>query len=226
MSKEVLEDAIVHQAIASILDEYKNGWQNIQPMVETKKKLDEFIVQSVKLRTQAGVKSSGVTMSKNSIKTDMLKDADILHSALTAYANLSQLDDLKFNVESLGKQLKKGRREMQAYDNCLAVFNLATNYKTALLEYDITQAKLDHAETMLKKFIETVHLPKILIKSNKVVHHDLLENKKEIDLLLKNQLDKLINVIATEQPELADKYFALRNHNKTRGKNKKTTPIL
>ncbi|MFZ4740408.1 MAG: hypothetical protein ACOYLE_04525 [Bacteroidales bacterium] len=226
MKKTIHENSIVYKAIDNVLQEYESKWQNIPPMVETKKRLDVLLEQSEKLRALTGVKSASVTMSKNSILLVMKNDANVFHSALTAYSNLSNNDTLKFQAETQGKRLKKSKRGMDVFDVCNYIFTMATTYKAALQEYGITSETLNNAEEILKNFSNLVSLPKTVIKTNKASNQQLMMIHKDIQLLLKNQLDKLINLMSKDVPELADKYYAIRSKNKTRGKNKKPKPIL
>ncbi|NVN95215.1 MAG: hypothetical protein HXX18_08030 [Bacteroidetes bacterium] len=226
MKKTIHENAIVYKTIDNLLQEYESHWQNMPPMVETKKRLDLLIDQSEKLRTLTGVKSRSVTKSKNSILLQMIKDANLFHSALTAYSNLSKNDTLKFQVEAQGKRLKKSKRGMDVFDVCNYMYALATTYKTALLDYGITQDTLKTADQVLKNFSNSVSLPKTVIKTNKANNQQLMITNKDIQLLLKNQLDKLINLMGKDVPDFVDKYYAIRSKNKTRGKNKKPKPIV
>jgi hypothetical protein len=224
MIKAILENALVNQAIAEVLNEHENDWLNNQPMVESKTQLDLLNEQSVKLRMVTGVKSTTETMFKNGIKAEMLKDANLLHSALTVYADQKKMDKLKIQVEIEGKRLSKAKKNLDIYDACCYIHSLASTHLPALLNYQITQIMLDKTDATIKNFIASVPLTKIIIKSNKESNKLLINNDKEIKKLLKFQMDKLTNVIAEDCPELAGKYFALRTNNKTRGKNKKNPP--
>lgn len=222
----ILNSSKTHQGILGVLEEYKNDWMNIQPFVETKNRLDDLIKKSDELRAVIGVKSNSVTMSKNNTRSEMRKDIVLILDALTAYAEINNDNTLKNETAVQSKRFSKSRKDIDVYDICTCIYTMADPYKTQLLDYNISQLLLDRVKNSIVTFKKNVSLPNTIIKSNKVSKQKLRSVIREINYLLKNQSDRLINLIAADSPELAEKYFAIRPQIKTRGKKKKPVATI
>ncbi len=100
---------------------------------------------------------------------------------------------------------------------------MAETNKDNLLDYKVSATLLDETKTNIGLFHSYISMPRTVISSMKLTLKYLKANNKEINSLLKNRIDKLINLIAVDNKAFADEYYAIRPIVKSRGKNKNKT---
>lgn len=212
--KILLQKVKNHHGIQGILDEQKDKWQAFPAFVEAKKRLDDLLDQSDLLRGVIGNKSNSITQSKTILKAEMRKGVVLIADALTAFAEEKENNNLLILLDACSRRLNKARRDIDVYDACAAYMELATPYQTDIVDYRLSVEMFEKTLELLKDYKKHISLPNTVIKSNKTSRKALITNTRTISKLLKTRIDKLVNLMAEEYPELAEKYYALRKLNK------------
>jgi hypothetical protein len=226
MEKKIIFQVKSHEGLSLVLEKHKSEWQNFQPMVEAKTMLDDLLQQSSNLRMVTGENSKSVTLVKNNLKNEVLKNTRILSCALIVHADVSNQPEIIKQVESQEKRMNNDRREVIVYDTCKFIYKLAEEHLTDLITYKVTQIFLDDTLKLMNDFKNSIASPITLIRNKKVNNLNLHNIHKEINKLLTKRMDKLMEILALDYPDLAANYFELRRRIKTRGKNKKEIPVL
>jgi lipid A disaccharide synthetase len=219
--KEILSKIKNHQGIQGILDEHKDKWQNFPAFVEAKKRLDDLLEKSDLFRGVIGNKSYGITQTKQALKAEMLKEVGFVADALKAFAEAKENKNLLILIDAQSKRLIYARKDIEVYDACTAYMELSAPYQTDILDYKVTAIMFENAKELVKNYKKHVSLPNTVIKSNKSTKQSLFANTAEISKLLKNRIDKLVNLLARDCPEMAEKYYVLRPLNKVAHRKRK-----
>lgn len=219
--KEILSKIKNHQGIKTILDDYKDKWQDFPAFVEAKKRLDDLLEQSDLLRGVIGNKSYGITQTKQSLKAAMLEEVGLVADAIKAFAEAKENKNLLILIDAQSKRLTNARKDIEVYDACTAYLELAAPYQTDILDYKVSTEMFENAKELVKNYKKHVSLPNTVIKSNKSTKQSLIANMHETSKLLKNRIDKLMNLLARDYPEMAEKYYVLRPLNKVARRKRK-----
>lgn len=147
----------------------------------------------------------GVSAVKEDKRELVADKAHAISSSLMAFAVISN------NVELIN-QMKISRNTLRRspYVRALQLLDLiiakATVHLNDLGDFGVEQAAITELQTLRDELEVLMNAPRNAIIERKVLTQQIKVITKEIDLLLKNQLDKLMVVLKEEQPDFFTAY--------------------
>lgn len=151
----------------------------------------------------------GVSAVKNSKREAVADRAYAMSSSLAAFAVLSNnvelIDQMKISKYELQRAPKS--RILQHLDLILIK---ATEFVSQLGDFGVDQTSIDELQVLRDELDIMLSAPRNAIVERKVLTQQIKMLMKDIDALLKFQLDKLMVVLAEEHPEFFAAYKNVR----------------
>jgi len=223
MDKIQLTKAKTYTGISQVLEKHQTDWASFAPMVIAKAELDLQLTKSAKFSQFLQDHSNGATLTKRMAKKRMKNNILLIYSAMMAYADSKKDFVLVNQLKKQWTRFYSSKRELELYNSCQYLYTLAEGIKGELLDYKVSATLLDETKNDIGQFHDYISMPRTVIKSMKLTMQYLKATHKETESLLKNRIDKLINLLAVENKAFADEYYAIRPAAKSRGKKKNKT---
>jgi len=161
---------------------------------------------------------TGVRSDKLNAQNLMIETALTVSGSVFAYASTVNNQTLKEAVSYTESSLKYVRDTISA-ERCTVIHSQASAVVADLGDYGVTPAVLAELDDRITAFIELIAAPRVAITSRKGATSVLVELIKEMDLILKEQLDMLMPQFKVSDPVFYTHYFdsrliagARRNH--------------
>lgn len=208
----------MYLAVNRVLADNSSVWTTIVAFSDAAglfgQKLDE-IVGVVEHQETA---TTGVRADKLNAQDLMIERALSVGGAVFAYGSATNNQTLKESVDYTESDLKYVRDTISA-ERCTVIYTQATSIVADLADYGVTPAMLDELDERISDFVTLIPAPRVAITSRKGATSGLVDLIKEIDLVLKERLDKLMAQFKTTAPDFYTHYFnarliagARRNH--------------
>jgi len=215
----------MYQGVELVCIEHQDAWNGILAFVQTFQlfvgKLSVF-KQKAYLHTNATI---GVREVKDVERANVVKKAQVIASALRSLSSLQS--DVKLNAQlrfSYTRLMQCNATRLQQYLD--TIMDVATAHIEDLPDYGITQAKLDELQLLRNQLEQTLLTTRNAIVVRKSLTAELELLSREIDQLLKVNLDQLMLVIGADDPEFYRQYQAARLIVDHKGKTSKPKPPL
>lgn len=152
---------------------------------------------------------SGITADKAALRRNLCTTAADIAALVSAYATANNNQVLKQSVNFRFSDLMRLKDELLA-PNCQNIYAAANTNATALVNYGITAAMLTVFQTAITDYSAIVPKPRTAhsVRSTHTLNIGLLV--REIDALLKEQLDQLIVAFKTTKPDFCASYKTAR----------------
>lgn len=212
-----------YTGISQMLGKRQTDWAGFSPMENAKDELDILLTRSETLTQFLQDHSNGATVTKGMAKKGMKNNILLLHSAMVAFADAKKDSAFLNQLKKQWTRFYSSKSEIELFNSCQYIYTMAETNKDNLLDYKVSATLLDETKTNIELFHSYISMPRTVISSMKLTLKYLKANNKEIESLLKNRIDKLINLIAVDNKAFADEYYAIRPVVKSRGKNKNKT---
>lgn len=170
--------------------------------------LAAFIAETTALDTTAQLEAqviTGVAINKADLKQSLCTSAEVLAAALYAYATAEEDPILQEKAKYSYSDLFKLKDD----ELTLIVQNLHNDANTivaSLENYGVTAATLTSLQNLIEEYSDTVSAPRNAAAQRKAYGTQLKTLFKEVDDILKKQLDKLAVQFKTTQPEFYNTY--------------------
>ncbi len=221
MEKVIKKKAKTHAGISQVLEEHQTDWASFSPMVEAKAEFDLLMNKSSQLTQVLQEESGTASLSKKLSKVKMKTGVEFLYNAIMALADAKKDEAFMNQLKVQWTKFYGAATDIELYNTGLYLYSLAEGRKTDLVDYKVNQGVFDDVLKAINQFYALINLPKTVIKSKKQTAEYLKNYNKQISVLLKNRIDKLVKILAVEFPEFGDKYFAMRPLAKNKSKKKK-----
>lgn len=161
---------------------------------------------------------TGVRSDKMNAQDLMITSALSVSGSVFAYASATNNQTLKDAVDYTESSLKYVRDTLSA-ERCRIIHGQASAVVADLADYGVTAAVLGELDLRINAFIGLIPAPRVAITSRKGATSGLVDLIKEMDIILKEQLDRLMPQFRTAAPDFYKHYFdsrliagARRNH--------------
>ena len=151
----------------------------------------------------------GVKDSRDSLREETAENAIQISSALVALA--AETKDIE--LLSLMRITKVQLLNRSHADTVILLDRIlihAQQYSTELVEYGVTQELLNKMILLRDELVVKILSPRKAILKRKDTIVQIATLSSEIDLLLKNSLDKMVNVLRTDNIQFYNEYFNSR----------------
>lgn len=195
--------------VSDIISDYPSAWSGIPKFATT---FTTFSAKFESLKVLAEKERAyvvGVKDSRDSLREETAENAIQISSALVALA--AETKDIE--LLSLMRITKVQLLNRSHADTVILLDRIlihAQQYSTELVEYGVTQELLNKMILLRDELVVKILSPRKAILKRKDTIVQIATLSSEIDLLLKNSLDKMVNVLRTDNIQFYNEYFNSR----------------
>ena len=209
MKKSTKNKMLMYQMVSDIISDYPSAWSGIPKFATT---FTTFSAKFESLKVLAEKERAyivGVKDSRDSLREETAENAIQISSALVALA--AETKDIE--LLSLMRITKVQLLNRSHADTVILLDRIlihAQQYSTELVEYGVTQELLNKMILLRDELVVKILSPRKAILKRKDTIVQIATLSSEIDLLLKNSLDKMVNVLRTDNIQFYNEYFNSR----------------
>lgn len=195
--------------VSDIISDYPSAWSGIPKFATT---FTTFSAKFESLKVLAEKERAyivGVKDSRDSLREETAENAIQISSALVALA--AETKDIE--LLSLMRITKVQLLNRSHADTVILLDRIlihAQQYSIELVEYGVTQELLNKMILLRDELVVKILSPRKAILKRKDTIVQIATLSSEIDLLLKNSLDKMVNVLRTDNIQFYNEYFNSR----------------
>ena len=184
-----------------------NGENAAFQTVLNKYKTNKIAVTNV--AQQKGVTLTGITADKTISKQPLCQLAANIAGVISAYASANHNETLKQEMNLPVTTLMRTCDEALA-PRCQNVHDKAAANRAALNDYGIKPEQLTDLQPAIDNYSAETMKPRTAVSNRKTATANLAALFKETDDILKNQMDKLIELHRADHPDFVNTYFETR----------------
>ena len=209
MKKSTKNKMLMYQMVSDIINDYPSAWSGIPKFATT---FTTFSAKFESLKVLAEKERAyivGVKDSRDSLREETAENAIQISSALVALA--AETKDIE--LLSLMRITKVQLLNRSHADTVILLDRIlihAQQYSIELVEYGVTQELLNKMILLRDELVVKILSPRKAILKRKDTIVQIATLSSEIDLLLKNSLDKMVNVLRTDNIQFYNEYFNSR----------------
>jgi len=159
--------------------------------------------------TSAQKKTKGVALDKDGLKQVLIQAAYDIASVVFAYASKTKNETLRQSVSFTITDLDRLKDEF-IVPVCTNIKAAANTNLTALADYGVTAAKLTALQTAMDNYAGATPKPRLAKTQKTTDNKNVRAIMKEIDDILKNEMDKTVVVFRAANPNFVTKYTEVR----------------
>lgn len=189
---------------------------NNQPIISTSAaflaSFNAFVAKQATLfksETSAQKQTKGVALDKGELKAILIQIAYEIASLVFAMANKTKNETLKQSVNFSITDLERLKDEF-IVPVCTNIKTEANANLTALSDYGVTPAKLTELQTAMENYANATPKPRLAKTQKTTDNMNVKSVIKEIDDILKNEMDKTVLVFKKTHPDFVTKYTEVR----------------
>jgi len=210
MEKKVENKLIMLKAVMHFMNQNQGLWQEIAPLSSTINELGGKIEYMEELRQITTTSSSGLVITKQNLKNDLIEQTFALASTLTAYAAQNNDAVLQAKVDFPISELRL-LRDSELAPACRNVYMLAQQLGENIGNYGITPEQLNNQATATNTYEQQLPTLRVTVAERKASNDKLKNLMAEAMLLVSEQLDRLMIRFKSSN---ADVYAAYLNARK------------
>ena len=197
------------QAVQTVMDENASIWQDLTIVADVANKVKSIIVDILNIRQVQERDTTGITVNKTVIRDNLIQATVKVIRALVAFATVKKDYVLLGEVNYTKSELEKSRDNI-LYDRARLIHSRAQPLELELLDYFIGTPDITAIDTLAKDFNIAIPEKRAATTVQKTSTSDLKQKFAEADLILYEQLDKLILILEPEHPDFVKQYFIAR----------------
>ncbi|MFY8127088.1 MAG: hypothetical protein ACOVMM_01825 [Chitinophagaceae bacterium] len=159
--------------------------------------------------TAAQKKTQGVAIDKDGLKQVLIQSAYDVASVVFAFASKTKNETLKQSVSFTITDLDRLKDEF-IVPVCTNIKAAANTNLTSLADYGITPATLTALQTAMDNYAAATPKPRLAKTQKTTDNKNVRTTMKEIDDILKNEMDKTVVVFRKANPNFVTKYTEVR----------------
>ena len=213
------------ETVDSVLDKNSSLFESMPELVSAHRMLKEGKTLILQYRQVQEAETSGLTTTKENVKTDFINSILKFSAALRAYATSTKNEDLKAKAHYVSSELKKVPDPI-LFDIGTLLFKLADPIKTELTKYSVGEDEIAEMKTLLPAFKVAYPQQRVATTESKMSTDNIDKVYKSTMKLLKEVIDELMLPFQFSQPDFYNTYKNARiivNYS-GRGKGKPDNP--
>lgn len=199
----------MYQTVHTICTDHQADWTNLSAFGMAFAQFDTTLAGLEQAAYDQGITTIGVRAAKQQLCDDTLALSEIVANALRAYA--ASIQDVlliqQFHFSKWTFYRGGGQHMLQLVDRVLAT---AHPRITELADFGIAPTQLDALTTLRTQLGIAVGAPRTAIVTRKMLTLTIGQLMREIDQLLRHQLDPLMGVVKPVSLPFYEKYRAAR----------------
>jgi hypothetical protein len=192
-----------------VCDNHNAVWSGTPAVVSAKTMFDDTIDLISKVRQTQEKETKGVTEDKGQAKEAAIVKAVSVSAATFAYASVTNNNTLKEQVNYSPTELRRSRDTILA-DRLRVILNAANDNAAALVDYGVQAADLTDLDTLVTAYENILEAPRTAIGERSSARIQLEELFDTADSILKDQLDKLMEIFKSTAPDFYNQYKSAR----------------
>jgi hypothetical protein len=160
-------------------------------------------------QTVASKQTKGIVTDKKTLKKILAQNAADLAALVFSYATKEKNETLKQIVNYAMSDIEKLAAEL-VVPTCVNIKKAAEDNLAALADYGVTAAMLTDLQTDMDNFSGASPKPKVAKASKVTENANIKTTIKEIDTLLKDEMDKLLVNFKKDNPDFVSDYHNAR----------------
>lgn len=209
MEKKVENKLIMLKAVMHFLNQNQGLWQEIAPLSTTINELGGKIEYMEELRQITSTSSSGLVITKQNLKNELIEQTFAMASPVTAYAAQNNDAVLKAKVDFPISELRLCR-DSELAPACRNVYMLAQQLGENLVNYGVTPEQLNNLATAISTYEQQLPTLRVTVAERKAANDKLKDLMAEAILLVSEQLDRLMIRFKSSNPDVHAAYLNSR----------------
>jgi len=186
-------------------------------------KLDQ-LVTAIKAKTnEMNNTTVGKTAAKHTAEDDMIEILVPVANALYSIGKEKKLPDVMEQADLTERSLRR-LRDTDLAMKADAIVVLTGKYTAELAEYGFDAAKVALVKTRVDTYAASIGIRESSVGEHSGARIALMQMYDQADELLNDDLDRLMELIRSSEPQLYSQYFALRSVKELGVVHRKETP--
>ena len=199
----------MYLAVKETVDNFNTAWAGLPAFVTAYGLYTTRLTELNDVRLQQEKATEGVTKDKAEAKEDAIAKAIVVSSAVSAFASVTENETLRGIVDYSQTDMDRSRDTL-LIDILRVIYNAANDNAAALVDYGIAATDFGEFEGLIDTYESVVQSPRTAIGEGAAATEYLVEVIAAIDNILKNQMDKLVEVLKNAEGEFYAKYEKAR----------------
>jgi len=205
MNRNQINKSRMFETVDSVLDKNSSLFESMPELVSAHRMLKEGKTLILQYRQVQEAETSGLTTTKENVKTDFINSILKFSAALRAYATSTKNEDLKAKAHYVSSELKKVPDPI-LFDIGTLLFKLADPIKTELTKYSIGEDEIAEMKTLLPAFKVAYPQQRVATTESKMSTDNIDKVYKSTMKLLKDVIDELMLPFQFSQPDFYNTY--------------------
>jgi len=205
MIKRFENKMVMVKALLRLLRLNQPLWQDSVPISNAVNELEGLIAQIEATRLITDANHTGMITEKtnlqNSLITKAFEISSMLHALASSSKNLILLKKVDFPISELQRQ-----RDGELASMCKGIATLTHEYMPALVDYPVTEAELEGFEELTAEYESGLPNHRVSVSERKAANEKLKDLFKMADVVLINQIDRLMFRYSTTAPDFYASY--------------------
>ena len=199
----------MYLATNAVLGANNTTWAGVPAFVISQGLFNDKISAISKARQIQETETTGVTEDKAQAREAAVVKATVVAAGVFAYASFEDNNTLKEQVNYSPSELRRSRDTILA-DRLRLIFNTANDNAAAILDYGISAADLIELDDLTTAYEELLQSPRQAIGERSTAKQELEQLFTDGDKILKEQIDKLMELYRTTEVTFYNKYKSAR----------------
>ncbi|HZK97329.1 MAG TPA: hypothetical protein VFC67_24215 [Prolixibacteraceae bacterium] len=225
MNKRQINKSRMFETVDAVLDKNSSLFASLPELVSAHQRFKEGKTLILQYRQVQEAETTGLTTSKEIVKTDFINSILKFSAALRAYATSTKNEDLKAKAHYVSSELKKVPDPI-LFDVGTLLLGLANPIKTELTKYSVSEEEIAEMQTLLPAFKLAYPQQRVATTESKMSTGNIDKVFKSTMKLLKEVIDELMLPFRFSKPDFYNTYKNARiivNYS-GRGKSKPDKP--
>jgi hypothetical protein len=148
--------------------------------------------------------NKGITINKNTIAANLKSNMTTVRDAVVAHAVFTKDKKLENKVDFKASELNGWEKVL--ISNAAILYGIAHPLRAQLTELMITEADIEAVNTNRLLFLGVMYEPRFATGQKKAATQSIRRVFREMDSILRNELDPAMRIFKTAHPDFFDQY--------------------
>lgn len=199
----------MYKSVRTVLDQYSNTWNQLGAMPAIVASFESKVAQLEQLAFAQAFAIKGASDEKRLALSDAIQKATTMASSLKAYAIVSNNPSLLAMMRLNRSDFRKGG-VLGTFQCIDLVLKKATEHLNDLGMYGVDQSGIDALQEVRDSLSVYSDKPRNAQVQRRVITLELYALQREIDALLRDQMDALVSVLRTNSLGFYNAYNSAR----------------
>lgn len=195
----------MYYTVQELCNQHTDIWKSNRPFRTVFEQFQEKLPLIEQYRNTQIVNNTGIAQTKNQRREDLIEQAYFIANRLQSFAletkNTTLLSQINYTRTDFGRY-----RDMNLTGLCNTVLENAKLYLGDLKEYNVSEELIQALDKSIKNYTEYLAKPRASQTSVKIATTNLAQLFSETSELLKERLDRDIEVFYKSHPDFYNQY--------------------